>query len=40
VRASGVAPLIPSSIGKINEQFNNHPPPQYQLGTLIFPYLS
>src|SRR5258708_23656207 len=40
VRASCAAPLIPSSIGKIKEQFNHHPKSQYQLGTLIFSYLS
>jgi hypothetical protein len=40
VRGSGVAPLIPSPIGRIKEQFNDHPLPQYQLGTLIFSYLS
>jgi hypothetical protein len=40
VRGSGAAPLIPSSIGNLNEQFNDHPKPQSQLGTLIFSYLS
>src|SRR6267142_4220090 len=40
VRDSCTAPLIPSSIGKIKQQFNHHPKSQYQLGTLIFSYLS
>src|SRR4029077_16256868 len=40
IRGSCTAPLIPSPIGKIKEQFNNHPNSQYQLGTLFLSYLS
>src|SRR5882762_4497694 len=34
VRDSCTAPLIPSSIGKIKQQFNHHPPPN-----IVPPYL-